>query len=70
MPQKVDVSAEDWLTPTEAGALAKVATQTLANWRASKIGPPYTKLSTGRAGRVRYRRRDVLRWLDEREAAA
>lgn len=70
MSQKADVAEEDLLMPVETGELARVSTQTLANWRAAKTGPPYLKLSTGRAGRVRYRRADVLRWLSEREVAA
>lgn len=62
--------AEDWLTPPEAAEVVNVAPQTLANWRASGIGPRYSKLSEGRAGRVRYLRRDVLVWLAERRVAA
>ncbi|MET7781524.1 helix-turn-helix domain-containing protein [Streptomyces mirabilis] len=61
---------EDWLTPSETAEVVNVAKQTLANWRALGTGPSYSKLSGGRGGRVRYRRRDVLAWLDERQVAA
>lgn len=61
---------DEWLTPEETCVLAKVAKQTLANWRAAKVGPPYAKLSEGQAGRVRYRRSDVVRWLDDRKEVA
>ncbi|MGW3927859.1 helix-turn-helix transcriptional regulator [Streptomyces microflavus] len=70
MPQSDIPPGDDWLNPQETAALAKVAVQTLANWRARKSGPRYTKLSSGRTGRVRYRRSDVLTWLDERQVAA
>jgi hypothetical protein len=56
--------SEDWLTAREAGALAKVTQKTLANWRSLGIGPPYSKLSPGRGGRVRYRRSDLMAWLE------
>ena len=70
MPQNPIADEEDWLTPPEAAEVVKVAVQTLANWRAAGLGPPYSKLSEGRAGRVRYLRRDVLRWRAERQVAA
>lgn len=70
MPQKPEDEADDWLTTREASDLAKVAVQTLTNWRALNTGPPYTKLSDGKAGRVRYRRRDLMAWLDRRRVAA
>ncbi|MFJ2737659.1 MULTISPECIES: helix-turn-helix transcriptional regulator [unclassified Streptomyces] len=61
---------DERLTAREASALARVSEKTLANWRSLGIGPPYTKLSPGRGGRIRYRRCDVLAWLAEREVAA
>ncbi|MET8098136.1 helix-turn-helix domain-containing protein [Streptomyces sp. NPDC005236] len=54
---------DEWLTSGEAAALTKLSPQTLANHRSRGIGIPYTKLGTGRAGRVRYRRSDVERFL-------
>ncbi|MFI2202649.1 helix-turn-helix domain-containing protein [Streptomyces sp. NPDC020192] len=62
---------DDWLTAREAGAMARVSEKTLANWRSLGNGPAYTKLSPGRGGRIRYRRRDVVAWLNgERNAEA
>lgn len=61
---------DDWLTAREAGAMARVSEKTLANWRSLGVGPPYTKLSPGRGGRIRYRRSDVLAWLAQRGVAA
>lgn len=54
------------LTPADLAALLKVSTQTLAHWRHRGEGPPYYKLTPGRGGRVRYRRADLIRWLEER----
>lgn len=68
MPEPSEVE-DDWLTPREASALTRAAEKTLANWRALSVGPPYTKLSEGKSGRVRYRRRDLVAWLDQRRVA-
>lgn len=70
MSQLTMAGDEDWLTPSEAAEIVNVAPQTLANWRTQGTGPSYSKLSEGRGGRVRYRRRDVLAWLDQRRVAA
>lgn len=63
MTEPTPEQQEEWLTPREASALTKLSLQTLANHRSLNIGIPYTKLSSGRAGRVRYRRKDVERYL-------
>ncbi|MFJ8192777.1 helix-turn-helix transcriptional regulator [Streptomyces sp. NPDC096094] len=60
---------DEWLTPREASALTKLSLQTLANHRSKKTGIPFTKLGPGRAGRVRYRRSDVERYLNARTVA-
>ncbi|MGW1617233.1 helix-turn-helix transcriptional regulator [Streptomyces sp. NPDC002285] len=54
---------DEWLTPREVAQMVKLSVQTLANHRSQKIGIPYTKLSEGRAGRVRYRLSDVREYL-------
>ncbi|SOB84238.1 helix-turn-helix domain-containing protein [Streptomyces sp. 1331.2] len=61
---------EEWLTPAETAKLAKLTPGTLANHRYQGIGIPYTKLTPGRGGRVRYRRSDVEKWLSGDLAAA
>ncbi|MBE4791718.1 helix-turn-helix domain-containing protein [Streptomyces caniscabiei] len=69
----VDVlEVDEWLTPSEAAKLAKLSVRTLSDRRWKKIGPPYRKLSPGKGGRVRYRRSDVLAWLqgDQKASAA
>ena len=54
---------DEWLTAAEAAAIARLSPQTLANHRYQGIGIPYSKLTPGRSGRIRYRRSDVERWL-------
>ncbi|MDX2943300.1 helix-turn-helix domain-containing protein [Streptomyces caniscabiei] len=67
----VDVLEEDeWLTPSEAAKLAKLTVRTLSDRRWKKTGPPYRKLSPGKGGRVRYRRSDVLAWLQGEQKAS
>lgn len=70
MPQHAMAGDEVWHTPIETAEIVNVAPQTLANWRAQGTGPSYSKLSEGRAGRIRYRRSDVLAWLAQRGVAA
>jgi hypothetical protein len=62
---------DEWLTPVEAAKLAKLSVRTLSDKRWKKTGPPYQKLSPGKGGRIRYRRSDVLAWLEgDRTASA
>lgn len=56
---------DELLTPREVAQLTKLSERTLANHRWQGIGPRFTKLSPGRGGRVRYRRRDVEQWVDQ-----
>jgi DNA-binding transcriptional MerR regulator len=48
------------LTELQAASLLNLSVRTLQAWRARGAGPPFVK--AGRA--IRYRRRDLLRWLD------
>lgn len=61
---------DEWLTPVEAAKLAKLSVRTLSDKRWKGTGPTYTKLSPGKGGRIRYRRRDVLAWLSGDESAS
>jgi excisionase family DNA binding protein len=55
------------LTPTEAAGLLRTTVDTLAVWRSTgRHAIPFVKL--GRA--VRYRRADLLAWLDARSATS
>ncbi len=55
---------DEWLTPREAAKLAKLSVSTLSDKRWKGTGPAFTKLSPGRGGRIRYRRSDVIAWLN------
>jgi hypothetical protein len=43
-----------------------IPTKTLANWRCSRVGP----LALRVGAHVRYRRSDLLSWIDERASEA
>lgn len=61
---------EELLTPAETSRITKLSVSTLKDKRWRGTGPEYIKLSPGRGGRIRYRRRDVEAWLaGEQEAA-
>ena len=59
---------DELLTPHEVAALLRVSPWTLANWRrtARKAGPPYLEVE----GLIRYRRGDVVGWLEQSQASA
>lgn len=54
------------LSPKEVREEYGFSEQTLANWRWTGVGPDYIKTSPGKGGRIRYRRRSIESWLNER----
>lgn len=56
----------DLLTTDEAAQLLAVAPKTLRKWRYTGGGPMAVKLGPSRTSPVRYRRRDLERWLSQR----
>ena len=66
--RRMDTVADQLLTPAEVAALLRVSPWTLANWRrkARMAGPPYLEVE----GLIRYRREDVVGWLDRAESQA
>ncbi|MEU2625861.1 helix-turn-helix domain-containing protein [Kitasatospora sp. NPDC007106] len=64
------MAASELLSPREVHAAYGIAPQTLANYRWRGVGPDFIKLTPGRGGRIRYRRRDVEKWLDAQTVAA
>lgn len=58
---------DDLLTPTEVAALTRLAPRTLADMRWRGGGPPFTKLGPSPKAHVRYRRGDVLDWMQHRD---
>ncbi|MFJ3229763.1 helix-turn-helix transcriptional regulator [Streptomyces sp. NPDC086787] len=61
---------EELLTPIEAARVTKLSVSTLKDKRWKGTGPRYIKLSPGRGGRIRYRRRDVEQWLTGRSVGS
>ena len=63
---KSTVKTEDRLALSNTDTAAKigVSRSTLDNWRSLGIGPPYVKITPGRAGRVLYRVSDLEAWLE------
>lgn len=59
------LSPDDYLTSEELAAWLKVAPSTVCRWRLASKGPRVTWLS---ASLPRYRRSDVLAWLDKAAA--
>ncbi|MDH2391260.1 helix-turn-helix domain-containing protein [Streptomyces sp. HNM0663] len=57
--------AQQLMTAAQVSAEYGIAVQTLANWRWQGIGPAYVKATSGRGGRVLYRRSSIESWLDE-----
>lgn len=60
---------DELLTPSEAAQITKLSVSTLKDKRWKGTGPAYIKLSPGRGGRIRYRRRELESWLSPRMAA-
>jgi excisionase family DNA binding protein len=56
---------EFWSSDTVA-ELLRLTRNTLEKWRVRGEGPPFVKLG----GAVRYRRSDVLAWIEENTKAA
>lgn len=60
MPRDSDY---EWLNTKQAAYLMGKAKRTLDAWRQQGKGPPYYQ--DGATGRVRYRRRDVIEWIEK-----
>jgi predicted site-specific integrase-resolvase len=52
-----------WLTSDEVAEILLVKPATMAQWRWRGRGPAFVKLADGPAGKVRYERREVERWM-------
>ncbi|MFD8945266.1 helix-turn-helix transcriptional regulator [Streptomyces californicus] len=59
---------DELLTPQEASAVVKLSVYTLRDKRSQGRGPRFIKLSPGRGGRIRYRRRDIDAWLENAQS--
>jgi predicted DNA-binding transcriptional regulator AlpA len=57
---------DDLLTSAETAAILGIRGNTLEIWRGKGKGPIYVKLGEGPRGAVRYRRSDVVAWIEGR----
>jgi hypothetical protein len=69
MPQSVP-DVRDYLTRAELAAEWAITVKTLANWASAGIGPPITKLGSGRFAPVRYERHAAAEWLRTKNCEA
>lgn len=58
----------DFLTPEQLSEMLHVTVSTLESWRAKDIGPPVVRLGRSPRSPVRYRRIDVLAWIESTNA--
>jgi Helix-turn-helix domain len=70
IPIHAPTETDEFLKPAEASEVVKLTVRTLATMRSEGRGPAYTKLSPGRSGHVRYKRRDLLAWLNRNQVPA
>jgi hypothetical protein len=56
---------DDLLNQKEVAAEWGVSEKALEKWRLTGEGPPYIKMGKGRCGRIRYRRSDVSKFVEE-----
>jgi len=57
---------DELLKPPQVSEMTSLTERTLSDRRWKGTGPAFIKLSPGRGGRIRYRRRDVEAWLEDR----
>ena len=56
----------EWSTRAQLSQFIEVSVQTLARWKVEGRGPRVTKIGSA----VRYRKSDVLKWLDSLSEAS
>jgi predicted site-specific integrase-resolvase len=70
MAHEQESGTGEWVSRKELARELGFAYQTLANWAHKGVGPPFAKITEGRAGRVRYNREDVDAWLSRKMVEA
>lgn len=70
--RRADYSPDALLTSAEVAAMLNISTEALKDWRLERknllrgrVGPRFIRFGR-KKGRVRYRRQDVLDWLEQR----
>ncbi len=55
----------EYLSPKEASSLLGVSTHLLQKWRSLGVGIPYVKLGQSQSSVIRYKKNDLLKYLNE-----
>ncbi len=55
----------EYLSPKEASKLLGISTHLLQKWRSLGVGIPYIKLGQSKSSVIRYRKSDLLKYLNE-----
>src|SRR5947209_983071 len=56
----------DLLSPPQAAAYLGKSPKSMAVWRNQGLGPPWLRVGTGPTAPVRYRRAELIAWLETR----
>jgi hypothetical protein len=60
MNEKLQADPDALLTESQTAEILNISVRTLQSWRVRRAGPKY--IQVGRA--VRYRRRDLIAWIE------
>jgi len=66
MEQSERSIGDELMTTEEVAGILRLRPSTIGNWRKQGMGPPYIKVTSGRTSDVRYRRSELLTWLESR----
>ena len=58
----------DLMTPEQLSEMLHVTLSTLESWRAKGSGPPFVRLGKSTRSPIRYRRSEVLAWIESTNA--
>lgn len=68
MTARFDTALSDLMTPEQLAEMLHVTLSTLESWRAKGSGPPFVRLGTSSRSPIRYRRSEVLAWIESTNA--
>lgn len=67
--EMVEQARRKYLTREEAARVLDVSKSTMARWAIDRVGPPFVKITPGRAGVVRYPIDELEKFLASRLVA-
>ncbi len=59
------MNSYEFLSPREASKLLGVSTHLLQKWRSLGVGISYIKLGQSKSSAIRYKKSDLLQYLDD-----